>query len=208
MANDCSERVCPFGISHTTTPQGDLNMDGDRYDNTHKAIVYKTGPNAGTNIDAYVSHLDNKLVFSADDLTATEIIVGDEVRIAGYDFVITAADPDGVTFTLDRDNNYAVSGLSGPVTKRLSTLTSPEGPGRVGQEKPSDRLKTRAIFTWNVQTKVFAIVGLECVNALKATVDAHVQARPVQMIATAKGVAQLSQRWPRPVLFYRPTPSV
>jgi hypothetical protein len=27
VANDCSERVCPYGISHTTTPQGDLNMD-------------------------------------------------------------------------------------------------------------------------------------------------------------------------------------
>jgi hypothetical protein len=127
MANDCSERVCPFGISHTTTPQGDLNMDGDRYDNSHKAIVYKTGPNAGQTIQAYISHLDNKLVFSNADLSAGEIIVGDEVRITGYDFVITAVDPDGVTFTVDRDNNYAVVGLSGAVHKRLSTLAAPGG---------------------------------------------------------------------------------
>merc|ERR1712072_53835 len=128
MANDCSERVCPFGISHTTTPQGDLNMDGDRYDNTHKAIVYKTGPSAGDNIQAYISHLDNKLVFSYADVAANEIIVGDEVRIAGYDFVITAVDADCVTFTLDRDNNYAVAGLSGGVYKRMTTLAAPGGP--------------------------------------------------------------------------------
>jgi hypothetical protein len=53
VANDCSERVCPYGISHTTTPQGDLNMDGDRYDNTGKAIVYKTGPYAGDHIQMF-----------------------------------------------------------------------------------------------------------------------------------------------------------
>lgn len=28
MANDCSERVCQFGIAHVDTPKGDLNMDG------------------------------------------------------------------------------------------------------------------------------------------------------------------------------------
>jgi hypothetical protein len=139
MANDCSERVCPFGISHTTTPQGDLNMDGDRYDNTHKAIVYKTGPNAGQTIQAYISHLDNKLVFSNADLSAGEIIVGDEVRIAGYDFVITATDPDGLTFTVDRDNNYAVAGLSGGVHKRMSTLTAPGG---TWESWPGDAVQT------------------------------------------------------------------
>jgi len=139
MANDCSERVCPFGVSHTTTPQGDLNMDGDRYDNTHKAIVYKTGPNAGQTIQAYISHLDNKLVFSNPDLVTGEIVVGDEVRIAGYDFVITATDPDGVTFTIDRDNNYAVAGLSGAVHKRLTTLAAPGG---TWESWPGDAVQT------------------------------------------------------------------
>jgi len=139
MANDCSERVCPFGISHTTTPQGDLNMDGDRYDNTHKAIVYKTGPNAGQTIQAYISHLDNKIVFSYPDLTADEIIVGDEVRIAGYDFVITGVDPDGVTFTVDRDNSYNAAGLSGSVYKRISTLAAPGG---TWESWPGDAVQT------------------------------------------------------------------
>merc|ERR1711871_1655963 len=93
----------------------------------HKGIVYKTGPDAGKLIQAYVSHLDNQLVFSSAGLSASEIIVGDEIRISGYDFVITAADPDGKTFTLDRDNNYAVAGLSGGVHKRVQTLAAPGG---------------------------------------------------------------------------------
>ncbi|CAM9316995.1 unnamed protein product [Ectocarpus sp. 8 AP-2014] len=29
MANDCSERVCPFGLAHVDSPKGDLNMDNE-----------------------------------------------------------------------------------------------------------------------------------------------------------------------------------
>lgn len=29
MANDCSERVCPFGLAHVDSPKGDLNMNND-----------------------------------------------------------------------------------------------------------------------------------------------------------------------------------
>merc|ERR1719460_2680763 len=39
---DCSERSCPYGWSFTTTPQGDLNMDGDRFDSTMRPIVFKS----------------------------------------------------------------------------------------------------------------------------------------------------------------------
>eukprot|EP00944_MAST-04C_sp_MAST-4C-sp1_P002699 g2699.t1 len=35
---DCSQRVCPYGYAFVTTPQGDLNMDGDRADNTWKRL--------------------------------------------------------------------------------------------------------------------------------------------------------------------------
>lgn len=27
MGNDCSERVCPFGLAHVDSPKGDLDMD-------------------------------------------------------------------------------------------------------------------------------------------------------------------------------------
>jgi hypothetical protein len=127
VANDCSERVCTYGISHSTTPQGDLNMDGDRFDNTHKAIVYKTGGNAGKKIQAFISHLDNKLVFAHADVAANELNVDDQITIQGYDYVITAVDPDGKTFTLDQDQTHSTTGLSGSVYKKVVTLAAPAG---------------------------------------------------------------------------------
>merc|ERR1711871_1612293 len=134
VANDCSERVCPYGISHTTAPQGDLNMDGDRYDNTGKAIVYKTGANAGDHIQAFISHLDNVLHFSTNqDVSSNELVVGDAIQIAGWDgskyskytFVITAVNADG-TFTLDKDCTVA-GGLHGSVYKVQETIGLPSG---------------------------------------------------------------------------------
>merc|ERR1711871_1854102 len=136
VANDCSERVCPYGISHTTTPQGDLNMDGDRFDNTGKAIVYKTGPNAGDHIQAFISHLDNTLTFSNNqDVSSNELVVGDAIQIRGWDatntrfikhtFVITAVNADG-SFTLDKDCTVT-GGLHGSVFKVMETIAAPSG---------------------------------------------------------------------------------
>ena len=34
----CSERVCPYGHAFITTPQGDLNFDGDRADNLEEIV--------------------------------------------------------------------------------------------------------------------------------------------------------------------------
>merc|ERR1712159_780445 len=117
-----------------TTPQGDLNMDGDRHGNTGKAIVYKTGANAGDHIQAFISHLDNVLRFSTNqDVASNELVVGDAVQIAGWDgskyskhtFVITAVNADG-TFTLDKDCTVA-GGLHGSVYKVQETIGSPSG---------------------------------------------------------------------------------
>jgi len=148
VANDCSERVCPYGISHTTTPQGDLNMDGDRYDNTGKAIVYKTGPNAGDHIQAFISHLDNTLTFSNNqDVSSTELVVGDAIQISGWDatntrfikhsFVITAVNTDG-SFTLDKDCTVS-GGLHGSVFKVMETISAPTG---TWESWPGDTVET------------------------------------------------------------------
>jgi hypothetical protein len=148
VANDCSERVCPYGISHTTTPQGDLNMDGDRYDNTGKAIVYKTGPNAGTHIQAFISHLDNTLTFSNNqDVSSNELIKGDAIQIRGWDatnsrfikhsFIITAVNADG-TFALDKDCTVA-GGLHGSVFKVMETIGAPQG---TWESWPGDAVET------------------------------------------------------------------
>jgi len=37
-ANDCSERVCQFGLAHVDTPKGDLNMDGVYSDANHRLL--------------------------------------------------------------------------------------------------------------------------------------------------------------------------
>jgi hypothetical protein len=148
VANDCSERVCPYGISHTTTPQGDLNMDGDRYDNTGKAIVYKTGSNAGDHIQAFISHLDNVLTFSANqDVASNELVVGDAIEIRGWDatntrfikhpFVIKTVNSDG-TFNLDKDCTVA-GGLHGSVFKVMETIATPQG---TWESWPGDAVET------------------------------------------------------------------
>ena len=38
QGSDCSERTCPYEFAFITTPQGDLNMDGDRDDNSFKPL--------------------------------------------------------------------------------------------------------------------------------------------------------------------------
>jgi hypothetical protein len=123
-------------------------MDGDRYDNTGKAIVYKTGPNAGTHIQAFISHLDNTLTFSAgQDVSSNEIVKGDAIQIRGWDaantrfikhtFVITAVNADG-SFTLDKDCTVS-GGLHGSVFKVMETIAAPQG---TWESWPGDAVET------------------------------------------------------------------
>merc|ERR1711981_745522 len=128
--------------------QGDLNMDGDRYDNTGKAIVYKTGPNAGTHIQAFISHLDNTLTFSANqDVSNNELVKGDAIEIRGWDatntrfikhpFVIKTVNSDG-TFNLDKDCTVS-GGLHGSVFKVMETIAAPQG---TWESWPGDAVET------------------------------------------------------------------
>jgi hypothetical protein len=123
-------------------------MDGDRYDNTGKVIVYKTGPNAGTHIQAFISHLDNTLTFSTNqDVSSNELIKGDAIQIRGWDstttrfvkhsFIITAVNADG-TFALDKDCTVA-GGLHGSVFKVVETIAAPQG---TWESWPGDAVET------------------------------------------------------------------
>mmetsp|Transcript_7012 Transcript_7012/g.14052 ORF Transcript_7012/g.14052 Transcript_7012/m.14052 type:complete len:669 (-) Transcript_7012:48-2054(-) len=51
--NGCEQRVCPYGRSWATTPVGDINGDGDRYD----AAVYQ--PNTAFTSRAHVLTIEN-----------------------------------------------------------------------------------------------------------------------------------------------------
>ena len=64
---DCSQRTCAYGYAFTTTPQGDLNMDGDREDNSFKQLS-----------EPGLIHINtNTLTFARSGLQLGEIKVGD-----------------------------------------------------------------------------------------------------------------------------------
>jgi hypothetical protein len=119
-SNDCSERVCPFGFSFVTSPQGDLNMDGDRYDNTHKLVVKTTGGSANQG-----TMLENDDVLTLSETTQTgEITVGDAIHISEETFVVTGV--SGKEFTLDHDRFTAIT-TADNVYRFLESQSAPKG---------------------------------------------------------------------------------
>lgn len=100
--NDCSERVCPYAHAFVTSPQGDLNMDGDHYDNTGKFLV---DDQTGQTLLASIPVNSKTLTFSttADaygntanigDITTYELNVGDAIKIAD-EWVFEGAEVEG-----------------------------------------------------------------------------------------------------------------
>lgn len=147
QASDCSERTCPYGWSFVTSPQGDLNFDGDRFDNSFKPIVFKSDTTingatatAGTPILANVAQLSDQLIFNADIATG-ELVVGDCIFVelvttsAGVTtttpkkFCISAvsANSPATTFTLDAPNDAAAQIADAVVYKFLENIPRPQG---------------------------------------------------------------------------------
>jgi hypothetical protein len=124
---DCSQRVCPSAFAFITTPQGDLNMDGDRYDNSGKLIV---GSNEkGQNNAAQTGSMainSNKFTFSntGKAIANGEIVAGDAVKIEGEQYVVIEV--------VGRDeillDHRALSAVSAkPVYRFLETQANPAG---------------------------------------------------------------------------------
>jgi len=103
---DCSERVCPYGHAFVTTPQGDLNSDGDRADNSWKRL---SQPVKTFKINSDTITLAGFLKQTTDEVGATnqhrgEVGVGDTIRIGNQvmevtqcqDSTATTASTDGV----------------------------------------------------------------------------------------------------------------
>jgi hypothetical protein len=144
QAADCSERTCPYGWSFTTTPQGDLNMDGDRFDSTMRPIVFKTdnanGASAGDPILASIVKLSDQLVFNSA-LEAGDLGVGDCLVVtykAGSGGVTTetpkyfcisavSSSAPTTTFTLDADNDEANDITDAVVYRYLQDMPNPSG---------------------------------------------------------------------------------
>ena len=95
---DCGQRTCPYGRAFVTSPQGDLNMDGDRYDNSHKLLVKSVGggSNSGTMMET-----DDVLTLAVAIQTG-ELTPGDAILVGGETFTVDSKLSD-TTFVLDHD---------------------------------------------------------------------------------------------------------
>merc|ERR1711871_847603 len=81
QGNDCAHRTCPYAFAQTTTPQGDLNLDGDRLDNSGKILSEQGSININTKTITFAS---------SGVVKNTEVKVGDGLKICDETFVITA----------------------------------------------------------------------------------------------------------------------
>jgi len=88
---DCSERVCPYGHAFVTTPQGDINSDGDRADNTWKRLSV---PVQELKINSDTITLNGELKQTTEEIGATnmhrhEVGPGDMIRIGNQVMQVT-----------------------------------------------------------------------------------------------------------------------
>ena len=132
--NDCSQRLCPYNVAFTTTPQGDVNHDGVQDDNANKLVVSGT---EGKPNYADVPASSNIINFQTD-IDYGELTVGDAVRLGEETFFVT-----GWT-NLPAGN--------GPYThKNDIVLNSPYSPGlrkgKVYVSPPLSRNPTVVVFT-------------------------------------------------------------
>jgi len=139
--NDCNDRVCPYAHAFVTSPQGDLNFDGDMNDNTGKFIVDdETGLKAFVDIDvnsatmtfdstlptaASFTSLGVSGIGSVDEVATSELIVGDKIKVADEVFTIAAVVTAGKTYTLDHKRLTRVENAH--VMKFLGTQSNPRG---------------------------------------------------------------------------------
>lgn len=123
---DCSEMVCPYGHAFVTTPQGDLNMDGDRDDNTWKRLS-KYAQTFYMNSNTITLSGDLKTSSDGGNVHNAELIAGDLIRVGNQVFevesVVTSGTPDKIVTT--EDSKYQWTGQS--VFRWSQTQARPQG---------------------------------------------------------------------------------
>jgi len=114
QAADCSERQCAMGYAFTTTPQGDLNMDGDREDNSYKQLSEP----------GVIAINTNTITFSRSGLQKGELKVGDGIRLCNENFIVTQirgreiATNDDFKTTENDDNSEEITSATDDTFKR------------------------------------------------------------------------------------------
>ena len=90
QSSDCSDAVCPYDKSFVTTPNGDLNMDGDRDDNSHKRLSELGWIVVNTDI----VHFNHALILG-------EVDVGDGIKLCDETYYIKTVTADRKSVTVD-----------------------------------------------------------------------------------------------------------
>ena len=124
--NDCAYRSCPSGEAFTTTPQGDLNLDGDLYDNSRKLIVK---PNGAANL-ATLSAQGDELVFTeALELAKGELRANDMLVIGAERVTVGSINPfeQNKIKVLRVGSKPQVASPGLPVYRWLPTPLAPNG---------------------------------------------------------------------------------
>ena len=119
---DCSGMTCPMHKAHTMSPQGDLNSDGDRDDNSYKRVsVYCST----MDINSHTLTLSGQIKGQQGYLSP-ELAAGDLIRVGEQTFeisAITTGSPTKLTTTTDSIRDY--DGYA--VYKFLRTQARPQG---------------------------------------------------------------------------------
>lgn len=97
QAADCSERTCKKGPAFMTSPQGDLNSDGDRDDNAYKRLSQTV---AKFDINTHFVTFTGKLKLSSQSYISPEMAVGDLFRIGAEVFEVEAITDASTTPTV------------------------------------------------------------------------------------------------------------
>lgn len=121
---DCSEMVCPYGHAFVTTPQGDLNMDGDRDDNTWKRLsaFAQTFPlNSNTiTLNQALKVADG----TAGNIHSNELTTGDLIRVGNEVFEVESF-PTTTKIVTTKDSQYDWKGQS--IFRWVQTQSRPNG---------------------------------------------------------------------------------
>ena len=112
QGSDCSLKTCQFGFAFITTPQGDLNSDGDRADNTWKKLSQSI---ATFKINSDTITLSGPLTQPTQEMGATndhrgELSQGDFIRVGNQIMEVTECKDSHAT-TVENTAGFTSGGL-------------------------------------------------------------------------------------------------
>ena len=118
---DCSCMTCPLSKAHVTSPQGDLNSDGDRDDNSYKRLsMYCSQMNINSNTLTLSGDLKSQQGYLSPELAAGDLIrVGEQV----FEVASISGSPNKIVTTTVSIRDY--DGYA--VYKFLRTQSRPQG---------------------------------------------------------------------------------